>query len=64
MKKTIRAIYHLAYRQGYEQAERDAEARRYRDNAEVTAYRKGRIAEAQRVGDTRRAADLMGGADE
>lgn len=61
-RELIQYFVGLSYQTGYEQARKDLEREQEWDRRLEAAYRKGRIAEAAKT-DTKRAADIMGGAE-
>lgn len=61
--KLIQYFIGLSYQTGYKQGREDLEREQEFERRLESAYRKGRAAEAAKTGDTKRVADLMGGAE-
>lgn len=62
--KEVEALFKLAFRAGYDQARVEEIGRQERSAAAKRNFRLGQIAEAERIGDRKRALDLQGGKDE
>lgn len=62
--KLIKQIFDLGVQFGAQLAEEERDHALALDRARKAAYRFGRIAEAERIGDRKRALDIQGGHDE